>query len=220
MAGEPDVMLTEIHRQAAENPILRLADRIRRGGQLPRTGYSANGGSLQIIDHQAEPSLFDVTLVGLNQTRRRQNRILREHFGFARRAQRKLPPQPLEMLVCLHNDYKVKDPVFNGSLWQVDSVEPYDHKGNLPILKLTLQNEYSRTIVRVPEECFAEGNFEFYRGLQQFDYGYALTVHKAQGSEWGSVLLFNEAKHFRGDAQCWLYTGITRAREQLTIIST
>jgi exodeoxyribonuclease V len=219
MAGEPDVMLTEIHRQAAENPILRLADRIRRGGQLPRAGYSANGGSLQIVNSQTEPGDFDVTLVGLNRTRRRQNRILRHHFGFARRSQRKLPPQPLEMLVCLHNDYRVNAPVFNGSLWQVDTVAPYDHDGNLPILQLTLQNEYSKTTVRVPEECFTEGCFEFYRGLQQFDYGYCLTVHKAQGSEWGSVLLFNEANRLRGgDPKCWLYTGITRAREQLTIV--
>jgi exodeoxyribonuclease V len=218
MAGEPDVMLTEIHRQAAENPILRLADRIRRGGQLPRIGYSADDGSLQITDREAEPGAFDVTLVGRNQTRRRQNRILRHHFGFARRSQRKLPPQPLEMLVCLHNDYRVNAPVWNGSLWQVDTVEPYDHDGSLRILQLMLQNEYSNTTVRVPEECFTEGRFEFYRGLQQFDFGYCLTTHKAQGSEWGSVLLFNEANYFRADAQRWLYTGITRAREQLTIV--
>ena len=31
MQAEPDVLLTEIHRQAADNPILRLADQIRRG---------------------------------------------------------------------------------------------------------------------------------------------------------------------------------------------
>ena len=44
--------------------------------------------------------------------------------------------------------------------------------------------------------------------------------HKSQGSEWGSVLLFNEARYFRADAQRWLYTGITRSRQQLTIVST
>jgi hypothetical protein len=31
MQAEPDVLLTEIYRQAADNPILRLADQIRRG---------------------------------------------------------------------------------------------------------------------------------------------------------------------------------------------
>jgi exodeoxyribonuclease-5 len=218
MSGEPDVVLTEIHRQAAENPILRLADQIRRGKRLPRAGYRAGGGALQITEDSGDPDAFDVTLVGRNETRRRQNRAMRHHFGFARRSQRQVLPQPGETLCCLHNDYRVRDAVFNGSLWHVKNVEPYDHDGNLPILRLTLINEYSETVVRVPEECFTEGNFEFYRGLQQFDYGYALTTHKAQGSEWSNVRLFNEAGYFRRDAQRWLYTGITRARSQLTIV--
>ena len=51
-----------------------------------------------------------------------------------------------------------------------------------------------------------------------FDYGYALTVHKAQGSQWDEVILFDESRAFRDHAQRWLYTGITRASERLTIV--
>ena len=34
------------------------------------------------------------------------------------------------------------------------------------------------------------------RGSDEFDFGYALTVHKAQGSQWDDVVLFDEASPF------------------------
>ena len=55
-------------------------------------------------------------------------------------------------------------------------------------------------------------------GLQQFDYGYALTVHKAQGSQWDSVCLFDESGNFSTDRARWLYTGLTRAAEKITVV--
>jgi len=55
------------------------------------------------------------------------------------------------------------------------------------------------------------------RGPVQVELGYALTVHKAQGSQWDHVLLINEAPVFRDMAWRWLYTGITRAARELTI---
>jgi exodeoxyribonuclease-5 len=52
----------------------------------------------------------------------------------------------------------------------------------------------------------------------EFDYGYALTVHKAQGSQWNNVVLFDESWAFRDSRERWLYTAITRAAETLTIV--
>jgi ATP-dependent exoDNAse (exonuclease V) alpha subunit len=47
------------------------------------------------------------------------------------------------------------------------------------------------------------------------DYGYCLTAHKAQGSEWEEVLVLEEIA--RGwDACRWRYTTTTRAKERLT----
>ena len=53
-----------------------------------------------------------------------------------------------------------------------------------------------------------------------FDFGYCLTVHKAQGSEWGNVLVFDEACGFwdREYKNKWLYTAITRSNDKLMII--
>jgi exodeoxyribonuclease V len=56
------------------------------------------------------------------------------------------------------------------------------------------------------------------RESDEFDYGYALTVHKAQGSQWDQVVLFDESFAFREHRERWLYTGITRAAETLTIV--
>lgn len=52
----------------------------------------------------------------------------------------------------------------------------------------------------------------------EFDYGYALTVHKAQGSQWDNVTLFDESFAFRENSLRWLYTGVTRAAKSLTLV--
>jgi exodeoxyribonuclease-5 len=54
--------------------------------------------------------------------------------------------------------------------------------------------------------------------FDDFDYGYALTVHKAQGSQWNEIVLFDESFAFKETRQRWLYTAITRAAERLTIV--
>jgi exodeoxyribonuclease V len=62
-----------------------------------------------------------------------------------------------------------------------------------------------------------------YRNLGDlFDFGYALTVHKAQGSQAQRVLLFEERSQHMSDEDWrrWLYTGVTRAEEELTIVGT
>ena len=119
-----------------------------------------------------------------------------------------------ETLICLRNDYSVSDEIFNGQLWQVQSVKHID--AEIPILQLRLKNEEGRTKVGVPVDCFnGAGHLN---GFQHFDFGYALTVHKAQGSEWDRVLLVDESGAFREQAINWLYTGITRAVDELVIV--
>ena len=66
-----------------------------------------------------------------------------------------------------------------------------------------------------PEE---EVPWQMKRRYDDFDYGYALTVHKAQGSQWDNVYLFDESWAFREHSQRWLYTAITRAADKITIV--
>jgi exodeoxyribonuclease-5 len=128
-------------------------------------------------------------------------------------------PQIGETLVCLRNDLTVSDPIFNGSTWYVLGSELVTSR----VVELELRAQHdpdSYIVVQVPLACFEPNPppFDYRRGLQQFAYGYALTVHKAQGSEWANVMLVDERFYFQALRQRWLYTGITRARESLTIL--
>ncbi len=57
--------------------------------------------------------------------------------------------------------------------------------------------------------------------FDSFDFGYCLTVHKSQGSEWGNVMLFEEACGAWDDdyKRKWMYTAITRSNNNLLIIA-
>jgi ATP-dependent exoDNAse (exonuclease V) alpha subunit len=54
-------------------------------------------------------------------------------------------------------------------------------------------------------------------------YGYALTCHKAQGGEWSEVFvnLAGTSLYARRGKELyqWIYTAITRAKDQLNLIS-
>jgi ATP-dependent exoDNAse (exonuclease V) alpha subunit len=56
------------------------------------------------------------------------------------------------------------------------------------------------------------------RGWQSWDYGYALTAHKAQGSEFEEVVVIDEIPSSMSDASRWRYTAITRAAKRLVIV--
>ena len=71
-----------------------------------------------------------------------------------------------------------------------------------------------------------EGNFALLHTLRsvsdepicRFEFAYAVTCHKAQGSEFDFVVVFDESWAFGEEADRWLYTAITRAKEKLLII--
>jgi exodeoxyribonuclease V len=214
-SAEPDVMLTEVHRQAAENPILRMSMLVREGKRLAPAAY----GESQIIKRAEIDSdivtAADQLLVGLNRTRRAYNMKMRELFGRTNAF-----PEAGDKLVCLKNNNKKG--LLNGGIWFVKSTVPARKKKLLMnVVSEDDPAEKPRRIGVLPE---------FFQGLEdtlaplvrkdsdEFDYGYALTVHKAQGSQWDHVILFDESYAFRENRARWLYTGITRAAHRLTIV--
>ena len=57
--------------------------------------------------------------------------------------------------------------------------------------------------------------------LDAFDYGYAITVHKSQGSEWGNVVVLEEKAKYWASGNMWrrwYYTAVTRARDKLLLV--
>ncbi len=212
--AEPDVMLTEVHRQAADNPIIRLSMAIREGGRIEAGIY---GESRVVGRKELDPTLVtgaDQVLVGMNKTRRAYNGRLRELRGFTGAL-----PQSGEKLVCLRNNRKKG--LLNGALFTVKSAGAL-RRGKVRML--VTPEEGGGKIQRVGIiPAFFEGEaadipYALRKDSDEFDYGYALTVHKAQGSQWDNVVLFDESFAFREHRARWLYTGVTRAAKTLTLV--
>ena len=208
---EPDVMLTEVHRQAQESGILRLATQVRQGHRLTYGDY----GDARVLERGVlgpdDVMRHDQILVGRNSSRKGTNRRVREILG--RKTQ--LPEQG-DRLVCLRNYHDLG--LLNGEIWQTLDAAVLDDD----LMGLTIRNDDGDALtVDAWRHTFENRDIAFWmrsKEVQEFTYGYALTVHKAQGSEWPSVILFDESYCFRKDAQRHLYTGITRANKQLTVI--
>ena len=158
----------------------------------------------------------DQVLVGTNKTRRRYNQRLRDLKGF----QGALPASG-DKLVALRND--PTKGLLNGSLWQVKSA-PVTSKAFMNLLINSEDEGMERQTAKIKvlkaafENPDEEVPWQMKRRFDDFDYGYALTVHKAQGSQWDDVYLFDESYAFREHSSRWLYTAITRAADRLTIV--
>jgi exodeoxyribonuclease-5 len=213
--AEPDVMLTEVHRQAQDDPIVRLSMDIRAGEYLEPGRY----GETEVVPKaKLDPQRVleaDQVLVGRNTTRRSYNARLRERRGFT-----EAMPAAGDKLVCLRNNRKKG--LFNGSLWSVK--ERGGRKSGIMTMRLLPDDETATRGVKVSvrPECFSGGIEQVDWGRRkpydEFDYGYVLTVHKAQGSQWNDVVLFDESFAFADTRERWLYTGITRAVRRLTVV--
>jgi exodeoxyribonuclease-5 len=214
---EPDHLLTEIHRQARDNPIIRLALDVREGRELP---YGDHGSAQVIGKEEVNRDLVldaDQVLVGTNRTRRRYNGRLRELKGFTADV-----PQAGDKLVCLRND--PSKGLLNGSLWKVMTASRETIKPGINLLVSPEEDDPDRGVAKIKllkaafESPDEEIPWQQKKRFDDFDYGYALTVHKAQGSQWNNVVLFDESWAFKDTRQRWLYTAVTRAAERLTVV--
>jgi exodeoxyribonuclease-5 len=217
----PDVMLTEVHRQAQDNPIIRMSMDIREGRALQ---IGAHGESLVTHssalgrDRLGELVLgADQLLCGLNRTRVSYNQRIRAMKGLQGRG-KQWHPTIGDRLICLRND-KTKR-LFNGGLWDVDKVD--DFGGKLGIEVTSLDEKRDPVSVEVLEQFFNGTEqtvpWQDKRGTQEFTFGWAITCHKSQGSSWPHVIVFDETGAFRDAKRQWIYTAITRAEEKVTVI--
>lgn len=214
---EPDHLLTEIHRQARDNPIIRLALDVREGREFMHGDY----GTAQVIgkDQVTQDLVLDAdqVLVGTNRTRKRYNMRLRELKGFTASY-----PQAGDKLVCLRND--PAKGLLNGSLWKVMTSSRETVKPGINLLVSPEEDDPDRGVAKIKllkaqfEDPDTEIPWATKKRFDDFDYGYALTVHKAQGSQWDNVVLFDESWAFKETRQRWLYTAITRAAKRLTVV--
>ncbi|ALN73882.1 MULTISPECIES: ATP-dependent RecD-like DNA helicase [unclassified Aureimonas] len=215
--AEPDFLLTEIHRQARDNPILALALDAREGRELQLGDHGAARVITKREVDRDEVLAADQVLVGTNRTRRLYNNRLRELKGFTGAL-----PQSGDKLVCLRND--PAKGLLNGSLWQVMTASPETVKPGTNLLVKPDDDDIDKGMAKIKllkqvfEDPTAEIPWATKKRYDDFDYGYALTVHKAQGSQWDDVMLFDESWAFKESRERWLYTAITRAAERLIVV--
>jgi len=229
----PMSRLEKVHRQAADNPIIALANQARQGEEL---STEFNKGKVQVMPRSSPEagmlmetifnSFDDETLIlcGTNKLRNQLNGHLRAQLG-------REEPTPMrgDRVVCLKNIYDNKTgSIYNGMIGNITELEAHEEHWFQVVIEFPLEEKkYSGLISKY--QFGATEKVQKVPGLDPkkigdlFDFGYAITVHKAQGSQARRVLLFDESyifKHKNGaeEAKKWLYTAITRAEEELYVL--
>jgi len=227
----PQIRLDRIFRQAEDSPIIDVATLARQTGVIPvgefGTGVRKLDRALPETGVMAQELLDSwrpdlLILCGYNATRTKLNTAIRQM-----RDVETPEPQSGDQVVCLRNN-RTKH-VFNGMIGRIVRVVPAlgDDEGEWYEAEIELEGEdytYTGYILR---RQF--GAMETVKDAPRapdgdrgdlWDFGYALTVHKAQGSQADRVLIFEErfAKSSDEDWRRWLYTAVTRAVTELTII--
>ena len=236
--ANPHIFLDEIMRQAQESEIIRLTMDIRAGKPLELF----QGKEVQIIDKEDLVSGMytwaDQILVAKNETRRQVNQMVRNYlYGVGGDCS----PIEGDKVICLKNDWEtaneIGDVMVNGTLGTIHNIKydknhPYLHPQliadflpegadpeaplDLYFRRLSLDNK----LLTTGEPTVNKANFMKFPKVfkpKEFDYGYAITVHKSQGSEYNKVLVFEEFLK-GGDHARWLYTAATRAKEKLVSV--
>ena len=241
LLDKPHVFLDEIMRQAQESEIIRVSMDIREGKLID----TFNGSEVKIFnpaDFEESMLLWaDQVLVGTNQTRINLNNTMRRLLG------REGGPQDGDKVICLKNEWDIladnEDPLVNGTIGYLK--DSYSTYVNFPRFLGghhfdVLQSDFvsdggalfrdinmDKKMIMTGEKCcdwktaytIGRNLNHKYKLPKEFTYGYAVTCHKAQGSQWEKVLIVEEKFPFdKTEHARWLYTALTRAEEKAVII--
>ena len=239
LMARPDYRLEKIHRQAEDNPIIKLSGIARNQGSIPFGIFSPSVMKLQRNDPKTW-DLFNginwgedtIALCALNKSRVGFNEMIRKNLKFKGN-----DLYPGERIICLKNN-KYSN-IYNGQLGMLmlQNLEAPD------ILEVCVQMDGEQEIYNglIYKKVFGKEQYDDvfnmpkdrekrlqsiirntnFKSLDFFDWGYCISVHKSQGSEWKRVVLFEERSYHWGPEYYskWLYTALTRAQEKLMIIS-
>jgi exodeoxyribonuclease-5 len=234
----PDILMTQVHRQAENSNILRLAHMVREGKRIK--GYSAVEGASfcppDVFWADCRNPKWGMVICAKNRTRHRVNQMIRSARGFS-------GPSPMvgEKIVCLENDRNWG--VFNGLGGKLLAIthRDGDRQG---IARLDIEDDLGNVLnglpaylpqfgadkMRTPRSASrmqgsqqdsydmdpGGGQPEVPEGVTLWDWAWCVTGHKAQGSEDDNVLVLEEIVGREGwDDRAWAYTMLTRARREV-----
>lgn len=236
--SRPHIRLETVRRQALDNPIIALASIVREGGDW--LGFLRACGDVRLkrispmditmvvmdafVGFQDRPFSEDpLVLCGTNRTRALLNRAARSNLT------RKDLVVEGERIICLKNAYLSGMLLANGFRGKVTG---FGYSGNPAFVSIKAvfpdENLELRDGLACKKQFGADHTFKTFTEVSPtyrrwsevgllIDYGYALTVHKAQGSQADNAILvverFGDPTMFRR----WLYTACTRASRTLTV---
>ena len=227
----PHVVLDEVVRQALDSPIIRLSIDVRSGKYLE---YGGPKECRVMPSNKASDALLigaDQILCGKNITRHCLNERLRK-IKYGERYTNK--PLEGDKIICLKNDWSTignnGESLVNGMIGTVSNIQLTDgilYKPHM-IADFTSVNDGLYKELHMDYKIFTEkettvnkDNWIMYpknARAHEFDYGYAVTVHKFQGSEAEKIVVYDE---WLGDADFhrrWLYTAVTRSSKMLVVV--
>lgn len=239
----PHIFLDEIMRQAADNDIIRLSMQIRE--MQPLDDFSKSDNVKIVPSSQLSMGMLqwaDQVLVGTNKTRQAINGQMRTALGFEG------GPQDGDKVICVRNYWETMDndgnPLINGAIGTIDAsystFQRYpkylSNVGSVKVLKGNFVTDtgmdygtldLDEKMLETGEKCldwksaYKINKNKMYQGTipLEFLYGYAITTHKSQGSQWDKVLVIEEKFPFdRLEHARWLYTAVTRSIERVVVV--
>lgn len=243
LLDHPHIFLDQIMRQAEDSEIIQLSMAIREGKPIEYM----DGTSVKVIDKREVSTGMllwaDQVLVGTNKERVKYNDEIRKLLGKGNL------PEDGDKVICLHNYWEdfseTGDPLVNGTIGYLQM--PTDGIVSFPyfVKAPTHQFEVITAGIKTDETYYEMENLDknmLIKGEKccdwrvayqlgklknrigdiiprEFAYGYAITCHKAQGSEWNKVLVLEEKYPFdKTEHARWLYTACTRASDKLVLL--
>lgn len=224
----PDVMLTEIHRQAGESAIIRLATLARQGRPIPFGEHDPHVWKLPRTAVGPEQLLRGGQVIcGRNATRVQLNLAMQRAAGLD-------GPHPRgragEKIICLKNRGDLG--LVNGMFLRLEDVEDENEVCLSACIRaadgadeiatgdgryLIYKGHFDDHVTPDPER--ERRDHWIKKGLIEAVWGWAITGHKAQGSQWENVVVLDDGLgRTAEDRARWLYTAITRAERGLVLL--
>lgn len=241
LLDNPHIFLDEIMRQAQESEIIRLTMDIRAGKPL----VSMQGKEVIIVpENELNTGMLqwaDQVICAMNATRIALNNQMREMNG------KEGSPQDGDKVICLFNEWDIigsnDDPLINGTIGTISNsystffqLPQYVDGQRLEVLVADFETDNGAFFSQLEMDklMFQTGEYtldwktSYKLGKNpktkhllplKFTYGYCITAHKSQGSQYDKVLVVEEKFPFSKEEHArWLYTACTRAVQKLVVI--
>lgn len=238
---EPDFTLRQIVRQQLDNPIIKLSQMAREGIYIP---YGRYGDSVSVLNKRFFTgekrrhclTTADQIICGINKTRTAINNEIRSMLN------RGPFPESGDKLICTLNNWEqfidsdFRFNLVNGIIGTVYNPF-YDSSIGIGFMqfKVDFLDELCPEALPFDTGIFTDGRYIYKHGdyfasydedgepsgaytLNRFEYGYCISCHKAQGSEFDNTVIFDESYAFKDDKNRWLYTAITRTKKKLILL--